>query len=126
MTRTQVEELNSWLTDQGIDLISQEESDLRVGPTDDAPASLESAAPVEGEPELEETRIPTPAAAAAPAIGAGEVGSDANLDSLRLYLRSIGQVDLLTAQQEVELAKRIERGDMEAKRQMVEANLRLV
>ncbi|MGB7587089.1 MAG: sigma-70 family RNA polymerase sigma factor [Solirubrobacterales bacterium] len=49
-----------------------------------------------------------------------------NLDSLRLYLRSIGTVDLLTAHQEVELAKRIERGDMQAKRQMVEANLRLV
>jgi RNA polymerase primary sigma factor len=49
-----------------------------------------------------------------------------SLDSLRLYLRSIGQVDLLTAGQEVELAKRIERGDMLAKRQMVEANLRLV
>ena len=49
-----------------------------------------------------------------------------SLDSLRLYLRSIGKVDLLTAGQEVELAKRIERGDMRAKRQMVEANLRLV
>jgi RNA polymerase primary sigma factor len=49
-----------------------------------------------------------------------------SLDSLRLYLRAIGQVDLLSAQQEVELAKRIERGDMLAKRQMVEANLRLV
>jgi len=49
-----------------------------------------------------------------------------SLDSLRLYLRSIGRVDLLTAQQEVDLAKRIERGDMLAKRQMVEANLRLV
>jgi len=49
-----------------------------------------------------------------------------SLDSLRLYLRSIGRVDLLTAEQEVELAKRIERGDMVAKRQMVEANLRLV
>jgi RNA polymerase primary sigma factor len=49
-----------------------------------------------------------------------------SLDSLRLYLRSIGRVDLLTAQQEVALAKRIERGDMVAKRQMVEANLRLV
>jgi RNA polymerase primary sigma factor len=49
-----------------------------------------------------------------------------SLDSLRLYLRSIGKVDLLTAAQEVELAKRIERGDMIAKRQMVEANLRLV
>src|ERR1700744_4073095 len=49
-----------------------------------------------------------------------------SIDSLRLYLRSIGRVDLLTAAQEVELAKRIERGDMLAKRQMVEANLRLV
>jgi RNA polymerase primary sigma factor len=49
-----------------------------------------------------------------------------SLDSLRLYLRSIGRVDLLTADQEVELAKRIERGDMVAKRHMVEANLRLV
>src|ERR1700710_357755 len=49
-----------------------------------------------------------------------------SLDSLRLYLRSIGRVQLLTAAQEVELAKRIERGDMLAKRQMVEANLRLV
>src|ERR1700709_508117 len=49
-----------------------------------------------------------------------------SLDSLRLYLRSIGRVQLLTAAPEVELAKRIERGDMLAKRQMVEANLRLV
>jgi RNA polymerase primary sigma factor len=49
-----------------------------------------------------------------------------SLDSLRLYLRSIGRVELLTADQEVELAKRIERGDMQAKRHMVEANLRLV
>jgi RNA polymerase primary sigma factor len=49
-----------------------------------------------------------------------------SLDSLRLYLRSIGRVELLTAEQEVDLAKRIERGDMLAKRHMVEANLRLV
>ena len=49
-----------------------------------------------------------------------------SLDSLRLYLRSIGRVDLLTADQEVFLAKRIERGDMGAKQQMIEANLRLV
>ena len=49
-----------------------------------------------------------------------------SLDSLRLYLRSIGRVELLTADEEVSLAKRIERGDMAAKRQMVEANLRLV
>jgi len=49
-----------------------------------------------------------------------------SLDSLRLYLRQIGRVPLLTAEEEVSLAKRIERGDMDAKARMVEANLRLV
>ena len=49
-----------------------------------------------------------------------------SLDSLRLYLRSIGRVDLLTADQEVTLAMNIERGDMVAKQRMIEANLRLV
>jgi RNA polymerase primary sigma factor len=47
-------------------------------------------------------------------------------DSLQLFLKDIGRVDLLTAAQEVELAKRIERGDHSAKQSMVEANLRLV
>ncbi len=47
-------------------------------------------------------------------------------DSLQLFLRDVGKVDLLTAAQEVELAKRIERGDHRAKQAMVEANLRLV
>ncbi|HTA05763.1 MAG TPA: sigma-70 family RNA polymerase sigma factor [Solirubrobacteraceae bacterium] len=51
---------------------------------------------------------------------------DPSLDSLRLYLRSIGRVPLLTAEEEVTLAKRIERGDISAKQHMVEANLRLV
>jgi RNA polymerase primary sigma factor len=51
---------------------------------------------------------------------------DPSLDSLRLYLRSIGRVPLLTAEEEVLLAKRIERGDISAKQHMVEANLRLV
>ena len=47
-------------------------------------------------------------------------------DSLQLFLKDIGKVNLLTAAQEVELAKRIERGDHRAKQEMVEANLRLV
>ncbi len=47
-------------------------------------------------------------------------------DPVRLYLNEIGKVSLLTAEQEVSLAKRIERHDVEAKRQLVEANLRLV
>ena len=57
---------------------------------------------------------------------AEEVESSAAPDAMRLHLTSIGKVPLLTARQEIELAKRIERGDMEAKRRMVEANLRLV
>src|ERR1019366_9452267 len=47
-------------------------------------------------------------------------------DGLQLFLKSIGKVRLLTAQQEVGLAKRIERGDLDAKQKMVESNLRLV
>jgi RNA polymerase primary sigma factor len=61
-----------------------------------------------------------------PVAVAPELTVDPGVDSLRLYLHAIGQVSLLTADGEVELAKRIERGDMIAKRQMVEANLRLV
>src|SRR5208282_10202 len=55
-----------------------------------------------------------------------DLGVEQSLDSLRLYLRAIGRVALLSAEEEVVLAKRIERGDMAAKQHMVEANLRLV
>ncbi len=55
-----------------------------------------------------------------------ELAVEPSLDSLRLYLRSIGRVPLLKAEEEVALAKRIERGDIAAKQHMVEANLRLV
>src|ERR671930_290057 len=51
---------------------------------------------------------------------------DFSTDSLQLFLKDVGKVDRLTAAQEVELAKRIERGDHRAKQEMVEANLRLV
>ncbi len=47
-------------------------------------------------------------------------------DGLQLFLAEVGRHKLLTAAQEVTLAKRIERGDVVAKRQMIEANLRLV
>jgi RNA polymerase primary sigma factor len=51
---------------------------------------------------------------------------EVSTDALQLFLKDIGRVELLTAAQEVELAKRIERGDHRAKQAMVEANLRLV
>jgi len=47
-------------------------------------------------------------------------------DSLQLFFKEMGKVRLLTAQEEVELAKRIWRGDLAAKQKMVESNLRLV
>ena len=53
-------------------------------------------------------------------------GPDVSTDALQLFLKDIGKVDLLTAPQEIELAKKIERGDHLAKQSMVEANLRLV
>ena len=104
VTKEQVRDLHVYLVDSGIEIVS---ADGRPGQLRDA------AAPVEGQP-------------AAPKKPEIDLTVEPSLDSLRLYLRSIGRVDLLTADQEVALAKRIERGDMYAKQQMIEANLRLV
>ena len=102
VTKEQVSELHSHLVEQGVDVIAAD------GVTAYKESRGEGSSNGQGKKqELDLTVEPS-------------------LDCLRLYLRSIGSVDLLTASQEVELAKRIERGDMAAKRHMVEANLRLV
>jgi RNA polymerase primary sigma factor len=113
VSREQVEELHTHLTEQGVEVIARDDVVVKTEPAPVDPVADPIAGPA----------VPRQAAEGA---AAGEDLPDGNLDSLRLYLRSIGQVELLTAVQEVELAKRIERGDMEAKRHMVEANLRLV
>jgi len=71
------------------------------------------------EPEAEQREAPPPPP---PPITPQETTTDA----LQLFLRDAGRHPLLTAAQEVELAKRIERGDMEAKTRMIQSNLRLV
>ena len=59
----------------------------------------------------------------APVVSAPQ---ETTTDALQLFLREAGRHALLTAPQEVELAKRIESGDMQAKQQMIQSNLRLV
>lgn len=100
LTKEQVEDFYTYLIDHGVELLEGETH--KHPPHEQLPAPEE-----EKGPKL-------------------DLSVEPSLDSLRLYLREIGKVPLLTADQEVYLAKRIERGDMGAKTQMIEANLRLV
>src|SRR5205085_2992321 len=75
---------------------------------------------------LDELQIEIVTAEQSAEVALDEETREVSTDSLQLFLKDIGRVELLTAAQEVELAKRIERGDHGAKQQMVEANLRLV
>jgi RNA polymerase primary sigma factor len=112
VTKEQLIELHGTLVEQGIDVVG----------ADGKPVPAAQAEPnKEAEPPAAPGRR-----ADAPKKPEIDLTVEPSLDSLRLYLRSIGRVDLLTAEQEVHLAKRIERGDMLAKQQMIEANLRLV
>ena len=99
LTKEQFDDFTTYLVEHGVDLLEGEQH---------------KSAPFEEPPPVEEK---TPQL---------DLSVEPSLDSLRLYLREIGKVPLLTAEQEVHLAKRIERGDMMAKTQMIEANLRLV
>ena len=102
LTKEQVEDFYTYLIEHGVDVV---EGERHKAPPHEPPAPEDEKAVVA--PKLDLTVEPS-------------------LDSLRLYLREIGKVNLLTADQEVTLAKRIERGDMGAKAEMIEANLRLV
>ncbi len=102
LTKEQIEDFFAYLADHSIEVMEGEQH--KVLPHEQPPPA----------PEDEKT---------APKL---DLTVEPSLDSLRLYLREIGKVPLLTADQEVALAKRIERGDMGAKKHMIEANLRLV
>src|SRR3712207_5823931 len=111
VTKEKEQELHSYLDDQGIDVIG---ADGRFATSENA--KVEAAVVARQQPAPDD----------APKKPQIDLTVEPSLDSLRLYLRSIGKVPLLTAEEEVSLAKRIERGDMAAKQHMVEANLRLV
>ena len=107
VTKEQVSALHGHLIEHGVDVVNE----------DGKPAVSDNGTVEAGAGEKE------PGVAKKVEI---DLTVEPSLDSLRLYLRSIGKVELLTAREEVALAQRIERGDMRAKQHMIEANLRLV
>jgi RNA polymerase primary sigma factor len=110
VTKEQVQELHAYLDEQGIAVVGAD-GRLAKSEGDTVEAGARRSAESDGEPR-KKVEV--------------DLTVEPSLDSLRLYLRAIGRVSLLTAEQEVLLARRIERGDMRAKQQMIEANLRLV
>jgi RNA polymerase primary sigma factor len=110
VTKEQIQELHGFLDEAGIDVVESENVPAKSDSGSVEPVTQE---PTEHQPD-QRKKVEI------------DLTVEPSLDSLRLYLRSIGRVNLLTAEQEVTLARRIERGDMAAKQQMIEANLRLV
>ena len=108
VTKEQVMDLHAYLDEHGIEIVG---ADLKPATSESGRVEAVAEARVNKEPVRK------------PEI---DLTVEPSLDSLRLYLRSIGRVQLLTADKEVALAKRIERGDLAAKQEMVESNLRLV
>lgn len=101
----QIDEFYETITEQGIELV--EEGDA----ADEDDPNIQELAKESEEFDLNDLSVPP--------------GVKIN-DPVRMYLKEIGRVDLLSAQEEIELAHRIEQGDEEAKRRLAEANLRLV
>jgi RNA polymerase primary sigma factor len=106
LDESEVEDLYGHLEKSGIDLVED------VDPAQQAAAEAEPAEAGKGRGRKRQKAL--------------DLKPDMTTDSLQLFLKDIGKVRLLTAAEEVELAKRIERGDLEAKQKMVESNLRLV
>ena len=101
----QIDEFFETLHDMGIEVVNEQEEDLDIDPDDDSDHTIDD--------YIDDDDLSLPP------------GVKIN-DPVRMYLKEIGRVPLLSAEDEIELAKRIEQGDEEAKRRLAEANLRLV
>lgn len=103
-----IEKVYEYLEGHGVDILREEKED-----DDLALEALESELDSEEEEDLENIDLSVPEG----------VGVE---DPVRMYLKEIGKVPLLSADEEIELAERMEQGDEEAKKRLAEANLRLV
>jgi RNA polymerase primary sigma factor len=118
----QLEEARTLLeTGRRVGSLSSDEIAVALNELDLEPSALD-----EFYEALDELQIEIVEAESAAEEESSQLQREVSTDALQLFLKDIGKVDLLTAAQEVELAKRIERGDLGAKQEMVEANLRLV
>jgi RNA polymerase primary sigma factor len=123
----EIEEARSLLeAAQAAGRVSAEEIALSLDELELEPAQIEEVYRALEELQVEVVEAATIEADVKVAPRIDETVREISTDSLQLFLKDIGKVELLTAAEEVELAKRIERGDHRAKQEMVEANLRLV
>jgi RNA polymerase primary sigma factor len=107
---SKVEDLYDILSESGIDLVESEEEGNLLTKDKDVEEKNKKLHPSKAKLDLEI-----------------ELAKQLELDDpVKMYLKEIGQIKLLTAKQEVELAKRMQKGDHEAKKRLVESNLRLV